>query len=255
MTTNIQKATALINTFVSGDTSLAASLIVEDYIQHNLAYPTGRSGFVAAVEGLAQAPVKTTVETIRAFEDGDKVFLHNRYNFAGVGEQVAFDIFRFNEDGLIAEHWDNLDNLAEPNPSGHTQIDGPTQTTPANTEETRTLVANFVQDILHGDNMDKLPSYYDGDNYIQHNTGIADGVSGLGAALATMDEAGLSMTYDKTYQVLAQDDFALAVSEGEFAGRHVAFYDLFRVENGFIAEHWDIIEDIATEVAHDNGKF
>lgn len=172
-----------------------------------------------------------------------------------MGEQVAFDIFRFNEDGLIAEHWDNLDNLAEPNPSGHTQIDGPTQTTPANTEETRTLVANFVQEILHGDNIDKLTSYYDGDNYIQHNTGIADGVSGLGAALATMADAGLSMTYDKTYQVLAQDDFALAVSEGEFASRHVAFYDLFRVENGFIAEHWDIIEDIATEVAHDNGKF
>lgn len=70
-----------------------------------------------------------------------------------------------------------------------------------------------------------------------------------------MAEAGLSMTYSKTYQVLAQDDFALAVSEGEFAGRHVAFYDLFRVENGFIAEHWDIIEDIATEAAHNNGKF
>ena len=44
------------------------------------------------------APVKTTVENIRAFEDGDKVFLHTVYNFAGMGEQVAFDIFRFDED-------------------------------------------------------------------------------------------------------------------------------------------------------------
>lgn len=80
-------------------------------------------------------------------------------------------------------------------------------------------------------------------------------MSGLGEALAALAQAGLSMTYTKTYQVLAQDNFALVVSEGEFAGRHVAFYDLFRVENGFIAEHWDIIQDIKEESANTNGKF
>ncbi|MDY4761264.1 nuclear transport factor 2 family protein [Streptococcus thoraltensis] len=255
MSQNIQNAKALINTFVSGDVDLARQLLAPDYIQHNQAYATGADAFIAAVEGLAQAPVKTTAETIRAFEDGDKVFLHTIYNFAGGGEQVAFDILRFNAEGKIVEHWDNLDALAEPNPSGRTQTDGVTETTEADKEVTRTLVTNFVQDILHGKNLDKLTSYFDGDRYIQHNTGIADGLSGLGAALAALAEAGLEMTYKETYQVLAQDDFALVVSEGEFAGRHVAYYDLFRVENGFIAEHWDIIQDIATEAANDNGKF
>ena len=43
---------------------------------------------------IAQAPVKTTVNNIRAFEDGDKVFLQTVYNFAGAGEQVGFDVFR-----------------------------------------------------------------------------------------------------------------------------------------------------------------
>ena len=33
------------------------------------------------------------MENIRAFEDGEYVFLHTVYNFAGAGEQVAFDIF------------------------------------------------------------------------------------------------------------------------------------------------------------------
>ena len=80
--------------------------------------------FVGSVEYLASAQVKTTVRNIRAFEDGNKVFLQTVYNFAGTGEQLAFDIFRFNEDGLIAEHWDNLAAVATPNPSGHTQIDG-----------------------------------------------------------------------------------------------------------------------------------
>lgn len=255
MSNNIQNAKTLINTFVTGDIDLASQLLAPEYIQHNQDFANGADAFLAAAKGLAEAPVKTTVNTIRAFEDGDKVFLHTIYNFAGAGEQVAFDIFRFDEAGKIAEHWDNLDALTPANPSGHTQTDGVIETTSADKEATRTLVSNFVKDILHGDNMDRLPSYYDGDNYIQHNSGIADGVSGLGAALAAMAEAGLSMTYKETYQVLAQADFALAVSEGEFAGRHVAFYDLFRIENGFIAEHWDVIQDIKEEAANENGKF
>ena len=73
--TNIQKALALINTFATGDTEQAASLLAEGYIQHNLAYGTGRDAFVGSVAWLAAAPAKTTVENIRAFEDGDKVFL------------------------------------------------------------------------------------------------------------------------------------------------------------------------------------
>ena len=104
--TNIEKANALINTFATGDTAVARSLLAEGYIQHNLAYGTGRGAFVSSVEYLASAPVPTTVKNIRAFEDGDKVFLHGIYNFAGAGEQVAFDILRFDEDGNIAEHWD-----------------------------------------------------------------------------------------------------------------------------------------------------
>ena len=65
------------------------------------------------MEYLASADVKTTVNNIRAFEDGDKVFLQTIYNFAGAGEQVAFDIFRFDEDGKIAEHWDVMETIAD----------------------------------------------------------------------------------------------------------------------------------------------
>ena len=64
------------------------------------------------------------------------------------------------------------------------------------------------------------------DEYIQHNISIADGLSGLGS-------------------VLADGDYVLAISEGTFGGIKTSFYDLFRVENGKIAEHWDVMETIA----------
>ena len=255
--TNKEKALALIGTFVSGDTAKAKELLAPGYIQHNLAFGTGADAFVAAVEGLAQAPVKTTVNNIRAFEDGDKVFLQTVYNFAGAGEQVGFDVFRFDADGKIAEHWDNLADKAAPNPSGHTQIDGTLEKKDVDKEETRKVVAGFVGDVLRGENPDKLTSYYDGDKYIQHNTSIADGLSGLGAALEAMAKQGISMVYNKTHMVLADGDYALACSEGTFGGVPTTYYDLFRVENGFIAEHWDVMETLADKStwANENGKF
>lgn len=256
--TKKEKALALINTFATGDGEMARSLLAEGYIQHNLAYGTGRDAFIASVDYLASAPVRTSVENIRAFEDGDKVFMQTVYNFAGAGEQVAFDIFRFDDDGLIAEHWDNLASLAGPNPSGHTQIDGYMQLEDLDrSEENRKLVEDFLYDVMQGNNLAKTPDYFDGDAYIQHNTGIADGVSGLDAALSSMAEQGIQMVYDKVHMVLAQGNFVLAVSEGTFAGEPTSWYDLWRIEDGKIAEHWDVMETIADKSTwqNDNGKF
>lgn len=254
----IEKAKELINTFATGDADKAASLLAESCIQHNLAYGTGRDAFVESVEYLAGAPVKTTVETVRAFEDSDKVFMHNLYNFAGAGDQVAFDIFRFDAEGQIAEHWDNLADVAAPNPSGHTQTDGPAEATSKDkTEANRALVEAFLIDVMQGKHPEKTPEYFDGDAYIQHNTAIADGLSGLGAALDAMAAQGIQMIYDTTHMVLAEGDFVLGVSEGTFGGAHTAYYDLWRVEDGKIAEHWDVMATIpeASEWANDNGKF
>ena len=255
---NIESALALINTFANGDAELAATLLDEGYIQHNLAYGTGRDAFVGSVEYLAAADAPTTVNTIRSFADGDYVFLQTVYNFAGAGEQVAFDIFRFNEAGLIAEHWDNLASVAEPNPSGHTQIDGTINIAePSRTAQNRQRVCAFLVDVMPGNKPEQTPDYFDGDTYIQHNTAIADGLSGLSDALAALAEQGIEMIYDRTHMVLAQSDFVLAVSEGSYAGAPTSYYDLWRVANGKIAEHWDVMETIAdaSTWANDNGKF
>ncbi len=254
-TTQIDRALALIGTFASGDTALAASLLDENYLQHNLAYGTGRDAFVGSVSYLASAEVKTTVQNIRAFEDGEYVFLQTLYNFAGAGEQVAFDIFRFNEQGKIAEHWDNLAALTAANPSGRTQTDGATEITDLDkTEENRELVKNFLYDVMQGNHAEKTPEYFDGDAYIQHNSGIADGLSGLGAALTALAEQGVAMIYNETHRILAQGNFVLAVSEGTFGGAPTSYYDLWRVENGKIAEHWDVMETIAAKDTWQNGN-
>ena len=84
--------------------------------------------------------------------------------------------------------------------------------------------------------MEKIASYFDGDNYIQHNPNIPDQLSGLGSALDALAKQGVFMKFDTIHKVLGQGYFVLVVSDGHFGKDHNSFYDLFRVENGKIAE-------------------
>jgi predicted SnoaL-like aldol condensation-catalyzing enzyme len=48
------------------------------------------------------------------------------------------------------------------------------------------------------------------------------------------------------------------MSEGKFGkGDHVAYFDLFRLENNQVVEHWDVIQTIPpkSEWKNNNGKF
>ena len=251
---NKQKVTDLLKAIETGASEPVGYINANKYTQHNLAVADGLAGFGAVLQALP--PKSAKVNTVRVFQDGDFVFSHTDYNF--FGPKIGFDIFRF-EDGKIVEHWDNLQETpAQPNPSGHTMIDGTTAVTDLDkTAANKTLVRNFVEDILVNGKLDKLASYYDGDNYIQHNPHIADGLSGLGAALQAMAKQGITMKYDRVHKVLGEGNFVLVASEGNFAGQHSSFYDLFRVQNGKIAEHWDTIEAIPakTQWKNGNGKY
>lgn len=248
-----QQVIDLLKAIETGASEPIAVIDPGKYIQHNLGAADGLAGFGALLAALPKGSAR--VDTVRVFQDGEFVFAHTDYDF--FGPKIGFDIFRF-ENGLIVEHWDNLQTTAGPNPSGRSMIDGSTRPSDSGrTEENKAFVRSFVEDILVNGRMEKLAGYFDGDRYIQHNPQIADGLSGLAVALKAMADAGVAMTYDRIHRVLGEGDFVLVVSEGSFAGKPTSFYDLFRVENGKIAEHWDTIEAIPPrgEWKNDNGKY
>lgn len=251
--TNREKAVRLLKSIETGDPAPVAYVSANKYIQHNLAVADGLAGFGALLKQLPKGSAR--VDTVRAFEDGDYVFTHTGYDF--FGPKIGFDVFRF-ENGLIVEHWDNLQETVAKTPSGHTMIDGPAKAQDlGGTAANKALVKAFVDDILVNGRMEKLAGYFDGDDYVQHNPQVPDKVSGLGGALQAMAKQGITMEYDAVHRILGEGNFVLAMSEGKFAGKHVAFYDLFRVQKGKIAEHWDVIQAIPPrgEWKNGNGKF
>lgn len=251
--THKQQVVALLKSIEMGDGGPVAVINPNKYIQHNVGVADGLVGFGALLQALPSKSAR--VKTVRVFEDGDYVFAHTDYNF--FGPKIGFDIFRFENDRIV-EHWDNLQETDGPNPSGHTMTDGPTDVQDADkTEANKALVRAFVDDVLVHGRRDRLAGYFEGDRYIQHNPQIGDNLLGLGAALEAMAARGTTMKYDRIHKVFGEGNFVLVVSEGSFGGSATSFYDLFRIENDKIAEHWDTVEAIPDRSAwkNDNGKF
>ncbi|APZ47484.1 hypothetical protein BW723_14850 [Polaribacter reichenbachii] len=251
---NKDKVVALLNSFNTGDQKPISYINPKKYIQHNLAVEDGLAGFGAVMHHAPEGGFKANV--IRAFQDGDYVFTHTEYDF--FGPKAGFDVFRF-ENGLIVEHWDNLLEVQKPNPSGRTQFDGTTVITDLDkTEANKKIARGFIENVLLNHKMDQVTNYINPKKYIQHNPAVADGLEGFGVAMKYFAENGLVMEYTKLHKVLGQGNFVLTICEGKFGkGDHTAYYDLFRIENGLIVEHWDVISTIPvkSEWKNTNGKF
>ena len=254
MDSNKKKVSELLDSFNTGDAAPIAYINAENYVQHNLDVGDGLAGFGEVMKNAPPQGFKAKVH--RVFADGDYVVAHTEYDF--FGPKAGFDVFRF-EDGLIVEHWDNLTEITPPNPSGRTQFDGATTVEDLDaTDSNKAIVEAFVNDILMGANPDKITDYVSTETYLQHNSAVADGLDGLGAALKYFADNGLVMQYDTLHKVLGEGNFVLTMSEGKFGkGDHVAFYDLFRLDNGLIVEHWDVIQTIPAKAdwKNQNGKF
>lgn len=242
--------------FVDADVDAARALVAPDYIQHNVAVPTGADPILGFIPALEESGIALT--THRVITEGDMVVLHNTYDNAqalGAETLVAFDVFRV-DDGQVVEHWDNLQVPPAATVSGRSMTDGPTDVVDLEqTAANKALVEGFVKDVLQGGAPERITDYVSTETYLQHNPMVDDGLDGLGAALAAMAEAGQAMAYAETQIVVAEGNFVFAASEGTIGETPTAFFDLFRVENGLIVEHWDTVSEIPADMPHDNGKF
>jgi predicted SnoaL-like aldol condensation-catalyzing enzyme len=248
-----QQVVELLKSIETGDSKPLAYINPNKYVQHNLAAGDGLAGVKALLQSLPKGSAKAN--TVRVFQDGNFVFAHTDYNF--FGPKVGFDIFRF-EDGKIVEHWDNLQQTAaKPSPSGRTMIDGPTTASDLDqTDANKALIQTYMDDLLQG-RREKFAGYFDGNNYIQHNPLVADNLTGLFAGLQALAKQGLQVKYDRVHKILGDGNFVLVVAEGSFGDHPSSYYDLYRIQDGKIAEHWDTIEPIPprAEWKNSNGKF
>src|SRR5258707_15532719 len=90
--------------FNQGRADLFPALVSGPYIQHNPLVPDGLDG----VMGFLKQVGRVRNEVKRIAIDGDLAFVHVRYLDLFGQETAGVDIFRFDPDGKIVEHWDVL---------------------------------------------------------------------------------------------------------------------------------------------------
>ena len=244
---------ALLKSIETGDPGPIAVVDESKYIQHNPQTHEGSEGLAALFQRLSKTSPRVNI--VRAFEDGDFVFGHTEYDFAS--RKIGFEVFRFEGDHAV-EHWDNIQERLGPNPSGHSMVDGSTESADHDlTEDNRALVRSFVETVLIGGQLAQLAAFVDENAFTEHNPRLEDSVAALRRELERTEDGRPVIDYQTLHRVLAEGDFVLSVSEGQVGGRHSALYDLFRVAGGQIVEHWDTTEKIApkSEWKNDNGKF
>ena len=109
---NKQTVARLFDAFRAGDVDAFDDLIVENYVQHA---PPLANGLQAVKERFAPVgPVD--VEVHRVIAEGDLVAVHAHYR---TWNAAVVDIFRFNEEAKMVEHWSALQEVPNTTASGN----------------------------------------------------------------------------------------------------------------------------------------
>ena len=98
----------------------------------------------------------------------------------------------------------------------------------------RKLVLSMYHDVIDLRQPD-APGRYIAEGYVQHNPAVSQGRAGIEGLIKSMGPATAPSTRTESV-VIADGELVLMVSE---IGGGARIADLFRVENGMVAEHWD----------------
>lgn len=212
------------------------------FVQHDPTIADGIGGMKTFAHQVAESP-NANVVIYRVLVDHDLVLVHSKYE--GLNNHptplIAFDLFRF-KSGRIVEHWGGQEPETPPNPSGRTQVDGPTDVTDLDeTAANRALVERFKEVVTVQRHFDRAGEFLSA-HYAQHASDVGDGIPRLNTRFASMTQSKAGALKPRLY--LAEGNFVLALVEGNTTMGHTANWDLFRVEDGRIVEHWDVLSKI-----------
>jgi len=125
----------------------------------------------------------------------------------------------------------------------------------AQEEANKRTVLEFYDKALNQKDFEGAAKHF-GPRYIQHNPNAADGIEGFKKFIEFRREKFPNAKSDIKRTLVDGDMVVLHVhSVREPGERGVAIVDIFRLENGRIVEHWDVVQPIPEKAANDNTMF
>ena len=256
-----------------------------DFIPHNPMLEDGREGLLK-VTGAEAAPrggaPNLLAGTAHVLVD-DQLALIHRVGRLGPLQSINFDLLRFADNGRLAEHWSFLqpmeagfiDNLLfsfvvprqldliPTSNSGVTdlwadlpQYSAKVRSTGAQVQLNKLLVAEYLDQLYAGADVDWLADRFLAEDYTLHVSGIAPGRETYRAVLSRATRRKDAAQRELT---LAQNDLVWVLSRmqeiREADVPEVASADLFRVRDGKIVEQWRVVQPSPRFSRNQNGLF
>ncbi len=216
--------------FGQGNEEFADSVIADNYIQHNPMVKTGKTGFMEFMAMLKQMPKPENPKQpfMRFICEDNFVAVHSQIEFMGK-ENATVDFYRI-ENGLISEHWDGVQEIvnSEPKVVGTVELDNQEQA-----EVNKKLVNDFVKQILIDKQTDKIS------NFLSENLSISD--------------FRLDYNNFKLHRLIGEKNFVLTQSKIDVKETRFVQYDIYRLSDQLIVDHWVVKQMIPEKMAHSNG--
>ncbi len=125
----------------------------------------------------------------------------------------------------------------------------------AQEEANKKLVLEFQRVVLNGKDADAVPRYV-GDTYTQHNPRVPDGPAALQGFVRQL-RTNAPDAFSEVKRAVADGDLVVLHSHQKRNkdDRGTALIDIFRVENGKLVEHWDVMQPVPETSANPNTMF
>lgn len=258
---------------------LLDDIVAKDRIAHNSRERSGRENLKKLLsEKFRQFP-EVYADVKRIVAGGDLVVTQSHYTFRkrdrgndrASGSEAVADIFRL-ANGKIAEHWNVIQSpIPEKSVNGNTMFDGGSQykrmmrkeKTEADETKNKAVVMLYMREFINGRNLDALDDIM-AEDWIAHNPGERNGREAL-KELAAQWFRQFPELHADVKRVVADGDLVAIHSHytvrkkdrgNDRAAGSGATVDIFRLENGKIVEHWDVVQrPIPKKSANGNTMF
>jgi len=193
------------------------------YVQHSALGADGVVGLKALVSSL---PETAGYELTRVLADGELVVTEGVFTGFAPVPLTGYDVWRVIDDWIV-EHWDALSAAATQSSGKDTSVDD------ATLNANRALIGRWTAEVLVAGDRTSLASY------------LAPGAD------VTLDD---SLAYSVVHAVVADQDVVYTRSEGVRDGS-VIINDMWRIADGKIDEHWQLVAAVPDKMPHSNGAF
>ena len=242
------------------DTALSFYEILNSTNQADLDTHVADSGYVEhqvsaafTYDGLKQLGAgRASSEFIvhRTISQGEYVFLHVEERLMDGRSLARGELYRFDADGKIAEHWGNVQDAPPMNMSGRSMFDGPGVDTAVDYGCKYSEMAAGQERLIFDEYRVDIAYALRQEPYHQHSAGGQDGIDSLAQGIQFLQMNGISIRAVNHLRV-CEGDFSVSLNnyivEPAVDGLppDTFVFDLQRANaEGLGVEHWDIVESI-----------